>query len=61
MGAGAVRPSLPFSLPFTQNNLRQPISENFCSCQPFCGGCLYEKKMKKIWSPSERFAHKREG
>ena len=28
-GGGAVRPSLPFFLPFTQNYLEAPIPENY--------------------------------
>ena len=42
-GGGAVSPSLPCFLPFTQDILRQPIPENSWPCKPFCCGCPYEK------------------
>ena len=47
-GGGAVRPSLPFSLPFTQNYLEATIPENSWPCKPFCCGCPYDKKIKKF-------------
>ena len=51
-GGGAVRPSLPFFLPFTQNYYEAPIPENSCPGKPFCCGCPYEeKKIKKIILP----------
>ena len=46
-GGGAVSPSLPCFLPFTQDILRQPIPENSWPCKPFCCGCPYEKTNKK--------------
>ena len=39
---GAVRPSLPFFLPFTQNYHEAPIPENSWPCKP------YEKIIKKF-------------
>ena len=47
-GGGAVRPSLPFFLPFTQNYHKAPIPENSWPCIPFCCGCPHEKKIKKF-------------
>ena len=51
-GGGAVRPSLPFFLPFTQNYLEAPIPENSWPCKPFCCGC---PSRNLVLSPSQKF------